>query len=247
MATRIQLRRGTAQQWNTSNPVLSEGEIGIETDTLKFKIGNGLNWNSIVQYANVVPSNLNTTLQDYLLVADLGTPSGPAQLDGSQNLLIPNDTIIFEGATEDSYQLALQAIDPTADRTISLPDKNGTVALTSDITENNANIGIKTNNLESTVTGIESTTTIDTASDSDWRTLKYLVQMTYSGEVHSAEILLANDGTNLLISQYGHVFSNAELATITADKIGGIINLKVTPVSGKTPLSVRFFRTGIKA
>lgn len=241
MATRIQLRRGTAEQWSLANPVLSEGEIGIETDTLRIKIGNGLNWNLITQYANVVPSSLNSTLRDYLLISDLGTPSGPAQLDGNKNLLIPSDTVIFEGATEDSYQLLLQAVDPTADRTISLPDKSGTVALTSDITNNNQNIGLKTNNLESIVTGIEMTTSIDTASDSDWRTLKYILQMTYSGEIHSTEVLLANDGSNLLISQYGDIFSNTELATVTADKSGGIINLKVTPISGKTPLTVRFF------
>jgi hypothetical protein len=41
MAARIQFRRGTAQQWTTSNPTLAEGELGLETDTGKFKIGNG--------------------------------------------------------------------------------------------------------------------------------------------------------------------------------------------------------------
>jgi hypothetical protein len=41
MPTRIQLRRGTAQQWATDNTVLSSGEIGFETDTGLFKIGNG--------------------------------------------------------------------------------------------------------------------------------------------------------------------------------------------------------------
>ena len=37
----IQIRRGTAEQWTAANPVLALGEIGIETDTDKFKIGNG--------------------------------------------------------------------------------------------------------------------------------------------------------------------------------------------------------------
>lgn len=39
--TSIQLRRGTAAQWTTANPVLLEGEFGWETDTGEFKIGNG--------------------------------------------------------------------------------------------------------------------------------------------------------------------------------------------------------------
>jgi hypothetical protein len=52
MAFKIQLRRDTAANWTTNNPLLLNGEIGIETDTLKFKIGNGLQrWNLITNYA----------------------------------------------------------------------------------------------------------------------------------------------------------------------------------------------------
>ena len=39
--SKIQLRRGTAAQWTSANPVLSSGEVGFETDTNKFKIGDG--------------------------------------------------------------------------------------------------------------------------------------------------------------------------------------------------------------
>lgn len=41
MAVQIQFRRGTAQEWTSVNPVLAEAEMGIETDTNLFKIGNG--------------------------------------------------------------------------------------------------------------------------------------------------------------------------------------------------------------
>lgn len=48
MAVVLQLRRGTASQWSTTNPILAEGEIGSETDTGKFKVGNGTSaWNSL--------------------------------------------------------------------------------------------------------------------------------------------------------------------------------------------------------
>lgn len=48
MSTRMQQRRGTAQQWTDANPVLAEGEVGFETDTYQFKIGNGVNaWASL--------------------------------------------------------------------------------------------------------------------------------------------------------------------------------------------------------
>ena len=43
-------------------------------------------------------------------------------------------SITFEGATADDYETTVAVTDPTADRTITLPDATGTVALTSDIT-----------------------------------------------------------------------------------------------------------------
>jgi hypothetical protein len=42
--------------------------------------------------------------------------------------------IQFEGATANDFETTLEVTDPTADRTITLPDATGTVALTSDIT-----------------------------------------------------------------------------------------------------------------
>lgn len=46
--TVIKLRRGTAAQWTSTNPVLAAGEIGLETDTLRTKYGNGtLTWTAL--------------------------------------------------------------------------------------------------------------------------------------------------------------------------------------------------------
>ncbi|NBO26575.1 MAG: hypothetical protein EBU96_07270, partial [Actinobacteria bacterium] len=48
MPTKIQLRRGTAAQWSSANPVLASGEVGVETDTKQFKIGDGTSlWNNL--------------------------------------------------------------------------------------------------------------------------------------------------------------------------------------------------------
>jgi len=44
----FQFRRGTAAQWSAANPTLAAGEMGLETDTNQFKIGNGTTpWNSL--------------------------------------------------------------------------------------------------------------------------------------------------------------------------------------------------------
>lgn len=128
----ISIKANTASGWASSDPVLATGELGIETDTLKIKLGSGTTWTLNPNYVNVVPSDLNSTLSDYLLAADLGTASGPAQLDASQNLLIPSTSIIFEGATADSYETTLTVTDPTADRTITIPNVDGTIITTGD-------------------------------------------------------------------------------------------------------------------
>jgi hypothetical protein len=44
----FQIRRGTAAQWTTANPTLAAGELGLETDTSRLKVGNGSNaWTSL--------------------------------------------------------------------------------------------------------------------------------------------------------------------------------------------------------
>lgn len=53
MATRMQQRRGTAAQWTEANPVLAPGEIGFETDTNKFKVGDGDNqWADLLYFVD---------------------------------------------------------------------------------------------------------------------------------------------------------------------------------------------------
>lgn len=45
---KVQLRRDTASNWTTENPVLLSGEMGIESDTNKFKFGDGVKaWNDL--------------------------------------------------------------------------------------------------------------------------------------------------------------------------------------------------------
>lgn len=52
MASQIKLRRGTAAQWTSANPVLAQGEAGFETDTYKLKIGNGTStWNALTYFS----------------------------------------------------------------------------------------------------------------------------------------------------------------------------------------------------
>ena len=60
MANRIQLRRDGAQQWANVNPILAQGELGIEIDTSRLKIGDGVTaWNSL-RYERPLETESNT-------------------------------------------------------------------------------------------------------------------------------------------------------------------------------------------
>jgi len=48
MAFRIQIRRDTTGNWAVANPVLLEGEMGLDTTIKCLKIGDGVTaWNSL--------------------------------------------------------------------------------------------------------------------------------------------------------------------------------------------------------
>jgi hypothetical protein len=60
MAVQIQLRNDTAANWTSANPVLAQGEMGIETDTKKFKIGDGVTaWNSLAYGLVSIPGTID--------------------------------------------------------------------------------------------------------------------------------------------------------------------------------------------
>lgn len=53
MATRMQQRRSPSNEWTSINPILAAGEIGFETDTNKFKFGDGVNhWADLVYFSS---------------------------------------------------------------------------------------------------------------------------------------------------------------------------------------------------
>ena len=155
MATRMQQRRGTATQWTTANPTLNAGELGWESDTNKFKIGDGTNLWANLDYFADINSTVNpafgssitfegATANDFetvLAVTDptadrtitlpnvTGTVITTGNLSDITDIGVFTSTIVMEGSTADAHELTLSAGDPTADRTITFPDATGTVAL----------------------------------------------------------------------------------------------------------------------
>lgn len=56
MAVQMQVRRGTAAAWTAANPTLLAGEIGYETDSGKFKVGDGATAWAGLGYSNPGPT-----------------------------------------------------------------------------------------------------------------------------------------------------------------------------------------------
>jgi hypothetical protein len=81
MATRMQQRRGTAQQWIDAAPVvLAPGEIGFETDSNQFKMGDGTTeWQALSYFKNL--ESLGGSLDDYIPLTQKGIAGGVPTLD----------------------------------------------------------------------------------------------------------------------------------------------------------------------
>lgn len=57
MPKQVQIRRDTAALWTSTDPTLAEGEVGMETDTGKLKIGNGTStWKQLTYLATTSPA-----------------------------------------------------------------------------------------------------------------------------------------------------------------------------------------------
>lgn len=75
MAVKLQLRRDTTANWSANNPVLAEGEIGVDTTLKQAKIGDGSTaWNSLA-YGLATIETVGVTDGDKgdVVVSSLGT------------------------------------------------------------------------------------------------------------------------------------------------------------------------------
>jgi hypothetical protein len=91
-------------------------------------------------------------------------------------------------------------------------------------------------------------TVFDTIDTAVWRTIKYLIQVSHpSTSVYkSTEINIVFDGTNQNITEFGTVSNTTNIiGNITANLNSGIISMTVTPAL--TPMTIRYYRTGLKA
>ena len=107
------------------------------------------------------------------------------------------------------------------------------------------------NNNEETAFYVENTDIIDTVVASEWRTLKYVISMSKTSggtnKFAATELTILIDGTNVNVSEYGVIDNDGEVGTVSVSKSGGNINVSVTANLIVKPITVRYYRTGLKA
>ena len=130
VVTQIQVRRGTAAQWTSTNPTLASGEWGFETDTGKAKIGNGsTNWTGLSYFGGT--GTVSSITAGTGLSGGTITSTGTIAIDTSVTVdLTTAQTLTNKTLTDPKINLAFDA--ETASYTAVLAN-NGQV-----VTMNNA-------------------------------------------------------------------------------------------------------------
>jgi hypothetical protein len=106
-------------------------------------------------------------------------------------------------------------------------------------------------NNENTIYGIENYTVLETLSASSWRTLKYVIGISYvsggANKYYATELSVLIDGTNVNVSEYAVIDNDGDIGTVDVSRNGNTLTLSVTPNPAIRPITVRYFRTGLKA
>ena len=136
MPTQIQLRRDTAADWTSNNPTLAAGEFGWESDSNRFKIGDGsAAWNSL-SYADTLKtlgdilvngSTISAPSNGDLTLTTSGTGNinlgefivnGTTLSSSDSSSININEGLIVDGALNSSGQATLSGLSyPTSDGT----------------------------------------------------------------------------------------------------------------------------------
>jgi hypothetical protein len=112
------------------------------------------------------------------------------------------------------------------------------------------NLGSAGNN-DNTINGIENLTTIDSFNATEWRMVKYLIEIskTSAGDnkFYATEMTILVDGSDISVSEYGTIDNDGNIGTISVSRSGNTVYLTVDPDISIRPITVRYARMGLKA
>jgi hypothetical protein len=106
-------------------------------------------------------------------------------------------------------------------------------------------------NNESIVYGIENYTALETINASQWRMVRYVIGISHTAndqnKYYATELSVLIDGTNVNVSEYAVIDNDGDIGTVDVSRNGDTLTLSVTPNNAIRPITVRYFRTGLKA
>jgi len=167
MATRMQQRRGTAAQWTAADPILAAGEIGFETDTGKFKIGNGSSiWSALSYFAD----SQDFSSANVVMNSEKGSANGVAPLNADGLIPLAYMAKLIEGTSVnlDTFAEVATAIEALQEHEAATTQIHG-ITDTSDLVINSQlSSAISVHNLlTENIHGIEDTAELATKNYAD--------------------------------------------------------------------------------
>ena len=124
VSTKILHRRDTAANWTSTNPTLAAGELGFETDTFKFKVGDGSTaWTSLKysQDASLLSGNASittlTTSGNVTVGGDLTVNGTTTSINSSTVQVDDKNLELASIATKTGLQATLVSGQPTVQLT----------------------------------------------------------------------------------------------------------------------------------
>lgn len=227
MATRMQQRRGTASQWTTANPILAAGEIGFETDTGEFRVGDGLNaWADLSPFKNIV--DLGGNLDDYVLLSTKGQPLGVASLNEDGLIPLNQLTLISDNVTS-----AINGLETSL---------TNDIATAKAAAETSAQGYVDTHATDTTnVHGISDTSVLATKEG-----VETLKNKTISYLTNNIAIVAANIGDVTASAAELNILDGATLSTTELNYVDGVTSAIQTQLDAKANLAAPSFTGNTK-
>src|SRR6056300_1278028 len=145
-------------------------------------------------------------------VAFLSDVSGGGKPGAFTTLTLDNN-IVFEGATADEYELTLSVADPTADRTVTIPDATGTIVL-KDTTDTLTNKSISLTNNTLTGTLAEFNSALSDGSFASLAGTETLTNKTIDSANNTITLDLSEGTLTGTLSEFNSALSDGSFASL---------------------------------
>lgn len=190
---RIQVRRGTASQWSSVNPILAAGEMGVESDTNLFKFGNGSSTWTALAYANNSDVAIGEISQDAINAAlTVGDGLTKTYNDGANTITIAVADSYFTELAQDAVNSAVVAGNGI---TKSYNDSTNELTLSVD-----TYVIANKNYVDTAVSALGNTVDLDYIPVTDRGAAGGVASLNNSGKVPASELDITNTVTTLIDS-----------------------------------------------